>query len=154
MMIKDVSGVLEKHQTKKYNKRDLSKVKYIVVHHSATDFGSPMVFAKHHVQKKGWPGIGYHFVIDKDGTTFVTNPIDTLSYHVARNNTPCIGICLIGNFDKYEPTKEQLVSLDQIIYSLQTILPNLEVRGHRDFKSTSCPGKLLYAEIQKVYMED
>ena len=154
MMIKDVSGMLEKHQSKKYSKRDLSKVKYIVVHHSATDFGSPMVFAKHHVQNNGWPGIGYHFVIDKDGNIFATNPIDTLSYHVARNNTPCIGICLVGNFDKEEPGEKQLNSMALVIDCLQIIMPNLEVRGHRDFKSTSCPGKHLYAEIQKVYMED
>ena len=36
--------------------------KYIVIHHSATDSGSAASFDRSH-RKRGWDGLGYHFVI-------------------------------------------------------------------------------------------
>ena len=69
-----------------------------MIHHSATDDGSPEAYARYHVQTRGWPGIGYHFVIQKDGGIYQTNRLDTISYHVSGQNTNSIGICGTGKW--------------------------------------------------------
>ena len=139
------------HKTKRYTKRALSRVEYIVVHHSGTTSGSPKAFARYQINHNDWPGIGYHFVIDTDGSIYVTNPIDVLSYHVLRNNTKCIGICMVGNFNKTRPSVLQLNKMDELIGSIQMIMPDLYVKGHRDFKDTSCPGQHLYDYLTEMH---
>jgi N-acetylmuramoyl-L-alanine amidase len=54
------------------------KWKYIIIHHSATDAGNSMQFNKTHL-RRGWKGVGYHFIIDngtmgKDDGQIETGP--------------------------------------------------------------------------------
>jgi N-acetyl-anhydromuramyl-L-alanine amidase AmpD len=127
-----------------YRKRLLSKITGIVVHHSASDYGGATEIARFHTITRGWPGIGYHFVISPDGTINQTNNIDSVSYHVGNSNTPTIGICLIGNLSKHPPTAKQLESLKELIAHLKTLLKKeLTVKGHRDYNPTECPGKFM-----------
>ena len=131
-----------------YKKRKLTDVTGIVIHHSASDFGGPVDFANWHI-KRGWPGIGYHFVILTDGTVNQTNELDTISYHVKDKNTPNIGICLVGNLSHHPPTASQLSSLKQLINHINTAVGrNLVVRGHRDLQATECPGLLMKLPLQ------
>lgn len=90
-------------------------------------------------------GIGYHFVISPDGTIDQTNDLDTISYHVGGHyNTTNIGICLIGNLSKHPPTSQQKESLKFMITHLRGVVERkLSVRGHREFASTECPGKMM-----------
>jgi len=126
-----------------YLKRALSKIKYIVVHHAAADGFTAFDYALWHIQR-GWPGIGYHYVIEKNGTINQTNTLDTVSYHVKDNNTASIGISLSGNLSKQPPTKEQMDSLIKLIKSLKKQLGNhLIVKGHGELQATECPGKLV-----------
>ncbi|MBI2600039.1 N-acetylmuramoyl-L-alanine amidase, partial [Candidatus Daviesbacteria bacterium] len=49
--------------------RDLSQVNFLAIHHTAApDTQTPEEIANYHIQNNGWGGIGYHFVITKDGT--------------------------------------------------------------------------------------
>lgn len=141
MEIIDKVNRLPRHPTKKYATRELSELKYIVVHHSGTVSGTSESFAKYHIDTRDWPGIGYHYVIPKDGVIEKTNYNTTISYHVGEQNRESIGICLVGYFDIEEPTQEQYNSLAWLIKDLLKAYPILEVKGHRAFKSTSCPGK-------------
>jgi len=126
-----------------YKKRKLLDITGIVIHHSATDVGGPVDFAHWHI-KRGWPGIGYHFVILPDGTVNQTNELDTISYHVLNHNTPNIGICLVGNLSLHPPTAMQLSSLKELIAHVNTTVgKQLVVRGHRDLQATECPGLLM-----------
>lgn len=127
-----------------YSTRSLDKISQIVVHHSASTTHKAEDFARWHVQQRGWAGIGYHYIIEKDGTIIQGNPLENISYNVTNHNTKSIGICLSGNFDIEEPTTQQLNSLRKLINHLRNLLPQpLQVYGHRDFGSTSCPGKTL-----------
>ncbi len=148
-MIKIVQ-YLPKHKTKKYNKRELSQVDKITIHHSATKQGSPQAFGRYHVDTNGWPGIGYHLVIDKEGNSFQTNEFDTVSYHVAGHNTSAIGICLVGNFDEERPTEQQLASLERDICEIRELVgKELKVFGHKEFSPKTCPGKNFNLEYFK-----
>lgn len=123
-----------------YKKRRLTDITGIVIHHSASDVGGPREFANWHI-KRGWPGIGYHFVILPDGTVNQTNDLDTISYHVADHNTANIGICMVGNLSHHPATTQQMTSLKGLIAHLKKELgKDLIVKGHRDYNPTECPG--------------
>jgi N-acetylmuramoyl-L-alanine amidase len=78
LQIKNIIDTLAKHKAKTYKTRSTDKIKYIIVHHSATVQGSAESFANYHVKNNGWPGIGYHFVITKKGEIYQTNHIKTI----------------------------------------------------------------------------
>lgn len=133
---------LPRHAIKRYGKRRLSQIKYIVVHHSAAKGKNAQYYAAYHINKRGWPGIGYHFVIERDGTIKQTNLLTTVSYHVKGYNTASIGISLSGNFEEQKPTPAQLAALIHLIKTLKRkISPALQVKGHRELRPTLCPGK-------------
>lgn len=141
---------LPRSTVEEYPKRNLSQIERIVVHHAAVTGQTVEDYARYHVSTNGWPGIGYHFVIEKDGYITQGNPLENISYHVKRNyNTPSIGICLSGNFEIEHPTTEQMNALTWLIAHLREELPqDIEVYGHKDFRNTSCPGVNLYGLLQ------
>ncbi len=148
--VKDVSKKLTISKTKKYSRRELLDIDQIIIHHSATTSGTPASFAKWHVHERGWPGIGYHYVIQKDGTIYQTNDLDVVSYHTSGQNTRSIGICLTGNYDKQTPPAIQLQQCAQLITALDELLFNdLIIFGHRDFSTKTCPG----ANIDLTYLK-
>lgn len=139
--IKDIINSLKKSATLVYPTRALSQINKIIVHHSATTSGTAASYANYHVDTRGWPGVGYHFVVDQDGTINQTNYLTTISNHTSGQNTAGIGICLTGNFDTQQPFPAQMRSLNALIsYLKQTVAPNLQVYGHRDYSTKSCPG--------------
>jgi len=141
LQVNNIIDILPKNHSKHYGKRSLSAIKYLVIHHSAIDGFSPFDYARWHI-KRGWPGIGYHYVIDTDGKVDKTNELDTISYHVKGHNTASVGISMSGNLSKHPPTKAQLDSLVKLIKELKTQLgTRLMVKGHRELSSTQCPGK-------------
>jgi len=141
--VNNIIDILPKSNRKHYGKRKLSQIKYLVVHHSAIDGYGPFDYAKWHL-KRGWPGIGYHFVISADGKVSQTNELDTISYHVKNHNTASIGISLSGNLSKHQATKAQMDALVKLIKRLKKQLgPNVMVKGHRELQATECPGKLM-----------
>lgn len=50
--------------------------------------------------KNGWAGIGYHFVIRKDGTIERGRPLSVVGAHAQGDNLHTIGICMARNFEK------------------------------------------------------
>lgn len=85
------------HTSKKYRNRS-GRWSLVTIHHSLTREGSAKAFARYHVEHNGWPGIGYHYVVNKDGTVEWCWNHDVKSYHVGTHNNICVGVCLVGNF--------------------------------------------------------
>ena len=126
---------------------------WIVIHHSATATGGAAAFDKMH-RAKGWDELGYHFVIGNgtdtgDGQIEVGSrwPKQKWGAHAKtpdnRYNEHGIGICLVGNFDITRPTPRQMASLERLVsYLMKTYhVPADHILGHRDTKSTDCPGR-------------
>ncbi|OGK10591.1 MAG: hypothetical protein A2Y63_06690 [Candidatus Riflebacteria bacterium RBG_13_59_9] len=113
-----------------------------MVHHSGTRGGTPEDFARYHVYVNGWPGIGYHYVISREGTVYKTNALSTISYHARGANMESVGLCLVGNFNLDIPSGQQLDSLNSLLLILRHHLPRSRVVLHREVPSarTSCPG--------------
>lgn len=132
--------------------RDLSQVNYLAIHHSGgPDTETPENIANAHITNNGWGGIGYHFLIAKDGTVFYVGDIGTARANVANLNEQVIGICLVGNFTQGRlPSNEQLDSTHKLCEFFILNFPDLtgvkswdKVRGHNELpnQSTNCPGE-------------
>ena len=132
--------------------------KYIIIHHSATASGCAKTFDRAH-RDHGWDELGYHFVINngserKDGLIEV-GPRWTKQKHGAHCKTPDnefndfgIGICLVGDFSRGNPSKVQLASLRRLVNYLMTAcdIPAANVFTHCDAPGThtACPGRAFH----------
>lgn len=138
--------------------RDVSTITSISVHHDATprphDYDSVARYkqeAASHYLRLG-PGLQYHYKIDNVGQIFKIRPHDEWLYVVGSNeNISCLAICLDGYFHapyNEQPTREQYEALGQLLIDLCERHPEFpatypNVRPHRDYSSTACPGDLL-----------
>lgn len=144
MKIIDKRKSLTKHPSKTYRKRSLSAIKNIAIHHSATTSGSAEAFANYHVNELGWAGIGYHYVIDKDGTISWCHDLDVISYHVGNSNGGAIGICLVGDFRTEtlgKAQREATIKLTQMLMKDLGLSVN-DVLAHQEYPNYSwkqCP---------------
>lgn len=132
---------------------------YIVIHHSAGGRGDiPFLQQVHRQRQAGDPidAIPYHFVVGngkglKDGEVASDwrQRWHIWGAHVSgRNfdrNFRGLGICLIGNFEKYPPTQKQYAATVRLTKSLmeQYSIPASHVsgHGHTENESTKCPGR-------------
>lgn len=124
-------------------------IKYLVVHCSATrpdkDIGAKEIDYSHRVER-GWDGIGYHYVIRRNGEIEEGREEEAIGAHVHGHNMHSIGICLIGGYDKdgkaaAEYMSEQWRSLVALLTDLTQRYPDATVMGHRDFPGVNkaCP---------------
>lgn len=131
--------------------RTLNQVNFLAIHHSAApDTQTPDEIANFHINSNGWGGIGYHFVISKDGVVFYVGDISTARANVANMNEQVIGICLVGNFTSGRvPSDEQIDSTHELCDFFINNYPDLSnvnswdaLRGHKELpgQSTTCPG--------------
>lgn len=121
--------------------RQPTQIQRIVWHHSATDTGDAATFHQYHLSK-GWSGIGYHYVILKDGSVEAGRPLTAVGAHAYGYNKDSIGICLVGNFDEIVPSFNQLRAAASLSHYLEDQLGRtLKWSLHRDLCDTSCPGR-------------
>lgn len=132
----------------------------IVIHHigmaNNDDVSAETVHQWH--LNQGWSGIGYHFLIRKDGTIEQGRPLGAVGAHVYGENRHTVGINLAGNFEMGTPTEEQEASAALLIASLCTVYqldPQWQgtVKGHRDLNATACPGRYLYADLPDIVQQ-
>lgn len=141
VFVQNISGKLPKHPEKVYQSRSLLDIDQIVLHHSATLNGTALAFANFHIQERDWPGIGYHFVIAKNGEIEQVNELTTVSYHTQGQNLQAIGICLVGDYDKQTIPDAQLSCCVLLCRHLfQKLGRELIINGHNQYASKSCPG--------------
>jgi N-acetyl-anhydromuramyl-L-alanine amidase AmpD len=145
----------------------MRNIKYIILHHSATDYQSNKddidgkVIAKticdraQEKWKKEYPAYicDYHFIIGYTGEVFNGQPVEQPSWHCTnyQANLASIGICFLGNFENIEMPIEQFnagVKLTKTLIEEYNV-PLANVLRHRDVvsdithaaNSTQCPGK-------------
>ena len=118
----------------------------IIIHCTATIKGKDYTVAdidRWH-KAKGWKGIGYHFVIYRDGSIHVSRSKSETGAHCTGHNTISIGICYIGGLSKDgQPkdtrTPQQKDSLRSLIEQLQEEYPLATFHGHNEFTNKACP---------------
>lgn len=116
--------------------------KRIILHCSATTNGKSVSVEEirsWHLER-GFKDIGYHLVIDVDGTVGNGRGLNQEGAHCEGENYDSIGICLVGT-DRF--SKAQFVSLE---YKLKSIfltydIPKWAIYGHYQFPSAMKQGK-------------
>lgn len=116
----------------------------------ATESGDRRVaeIRRWHVQDNGWADIGYHWIIDRDGTAYRGRHIERTGAFEPRVNATAIGVCLIGGYgaaatDDFAThyTPDQDVALRALIETLQQEHPGArKITGHNDYSPKACPG--------------
>jgi uncharacterized protein with LGFP repeats len=155
-------------------------IKAVFVHHTATGNGytcaqAPSIIRgiyRYHARSRGWRDLGYNFLVDKCGNIYEgrAGGVSRAVYgaHTLGFNSHTMGIAVLGNYRKAEPSEEALEAVAELaawklgLYGADpagtTYLKSgggnrykkgKKVRfnvisGHRDGYATSCPGAKLY----------
>ena len=131
------------------------KIKEVIVHCSATrpnwmQGQSPQAkvdeIKRWHVEDNGWSDIGYHWIIDRDGSIVKGRPMEKMGAHTRGKNKDTLAICLIGGHggsasDELEDnfTFDQDCSLIAVMSGLVAEIGELKVSGHNEYASKACP---------------
>lgn len=117
-----------------------NKPEKIIFHHCARNIWSPEDINEYH-KERGFIGIGYHFYIRKDGSIYKGRSEDAIGAHTKGENNNSIGICLEGNFENEDITKEQIESLSNLSIYIINKYEIKDMKGHRSYAETLCPGE-------------
>ena len=107
---------------------------------------------------KGWSDIGYHYLIDRDGTVVTGRPLDRTGAHVKGHNTGTVGISLFGGFggsagDSFADnfTEDQERALLDLIAKLKADHPSItKISGHNQYAAKACPCFSVPAWLKKA----
>jgi len=146
----------------------MRSIKYIVIHHSAGGKAETVKTVDTFHRTKNWGTakepiyaqksalgwyVQYHYFIDRKGNFTQCKTSEEIGWHagVWEVNKTSIGICVSGNFNIEKPTETQLKTLKTILqYLMKKYSIKIEnVKFHRDFKKTDCPGKNMTIGIIK-----
>lgn len=95
-----------------------------------------------------WDDIGYHYLIDRNGTVVQGRPLEKAGAHTQGHNAKSIGISLFGghgsnatdSFDQHFTTEQDL-ALRNLISELEVRFPTIKkVSGHNEYANKACPG--------------
>ena len=101
--------------------------------------------------KMGLLGIGYHFIIERDGSPIETRERQLVGTHTPGHNMDSIGVCLVGgravdsgdHEDNF--TDGQIITLFQLVLTLRNqfgnipLLAHTEVQKYRNRNLPNCP---------------
>lgn len=129
----------------------------IIIHCSATHprwlAGRPLAdkvaeIKRWHVHERGWSTIGYHWIIDRDGSIAPGRAETITGAHTQGRNQGSIGICLLGGqganaHDAFGDhfTQAQDAALRELIEQIKARHPHIKrISGHNDHAARGCPG--------------
>jgi hypothetical protein len=143
----------------------MGRVWRLTVHHSAMYFrdSSPQSASvqiqqiqRQHMVGRGYGDIGYHYLIDPAGRIWEGRDVRWQGAHArGENNQGNIGVCVLGNFVRGSggqfPTESQTAALRTLMTQLMQkhSIPPEQIKSHRDFVVTECPGALLQAIVDR-----
>lgn len=134
-----------------YTSKRKSTVKLVIHHvgHLTRDVSAKEIHKWH--TDNGFGGIGYHFVIRKNGVIERGRGEDLIGAHCLNQNHDSIGICVVGDFNKQsEVPQAQLFSLKELVAMLCKKYPIKNIYGHRDLRATTCPGDAMYRQVKAI----
>ncbi len=142
----------------------MRKIKQIVVHHTAGHLTDTPAMVREWHKDKGFADFrgraGYHFFILADGTVAPERPLEEMGCHVRNFNANSIGICLMGNFNREQPTEAQVTSLVTLLIDMvkRFGLKYWNIYSHGDIKflfifnttATNCCGSSLIRMLPDI----
>lgn len=133
----------------------MRNIKEIIIHCSATSEGRDYTVAdidRWH-KARGWNGIGYHYVVYRDGSIHKGRSEEQIGAHCKGHNRNSIGICYIGGLAadgrtaKDTRTEAQRKAMLDLLGSLLIRYPHAPVHGHNEFANKACPSYDVQADL-------
>lgn len=125
--------------------KPLDPIKKLIIHHTHNPNLDLQSTHKLHIERFGWAGIGYNYIIEKDGRIYEGRGLK-VGAHAKGNNKDSIGIALVGNFDEDIPGDIQMKPLIELCidFMYEYDIEVNKVIGHRELDGVtkSCPGNL------------
>lgn len=136
----------------------LDPIKKIIIHHTHNPSLDLESTHKLHKERFKWAGIGYNYLIERDGRVFEGRGLK-VGAHAKGNNRDSIGIALVGNFDIDTPEHIQMKPLIDLCidFMYKYDIEVNKVIGHREIEGVtkSCPGDLFDMDkFRKVLLEE
>jgi N-acetylmuramoyl-L-alanine amidase len=134
--------------------RSLDPLDLIVIHHAASpnvecgvgrqhERNVVRAIERHHVQKNGWAGIGYSFLVFQSGNAYEGRGWQRVGAHTRGRNSTAYGICIVIDGTTVAPTEAALEACREIIEEgvrLGHVDPDYAVGWHALYGQTACPG--------------
>lgn len=125
----------------------MRKITKIIVHCSATPEGRDytVVDIDRWHRQRGWKGIGYHYIVYRNGSVHAGRDVAEIGAHCTGQNATSIGVCYIGGYaadgktPKDTRTPAQKAALRDLVELLKTEYPTATIHGHREFAHKACP---------------
>ncbi|XP_060557416.1 peptidoglycan-recognition protein SC2-like isoform X1 [Ruditapes philippinarum] len=147
-------------RTAKGTTRMTSTPTYVVIHHGGV--GSRCFkpeqckeivrnYQKYHMDTNEWDDIGYNFIVGEDGNVYEGRGWGLVGAHAPGFNSKSLGICVIGDFSKSVPNQAAQNAVKDLIscsVARKKLSSSYRLRGHRDVKTTACPGTSFYNVIR------
>ncbi len=132
----------------------------------------------YHMDANGWGDIGYHFLVDRFGRVWegragsMHQPV--IGAHAQGFNNGSVGVAVLGTFTGAAPSPPSVDGVAQVVgwtlgkagvdpmshttmtsagsdrYRAGRTVRFPTVAGHRDAKSTACPGRRLYDQLPQI----
>ena len=125
----------------------MRKIEKIIVHCTATPEGRDVTVEDidgwH--RARGFEGIGYHYVVYRDGTVHRGRPLERTGAHCRGQNARSIGVCYVGGLaaDGHTPadtrTPAQREALRGLVDELKRRFRGATVHSHYEFAAKACP---------------
>lgn len=131
-------SMLDEEVVSPFSFKPRALTKRIIVHesHTGPEVRRAVDYLRAQGRRNGLLEVGYHVVIERDGTWTTTRPLDRMGSHSAGANHDSIGVCLAGN-DDWSNVEEEGKELRGRIITLMAVhnylIPtygNLPVFGH------------------------
>ena len=132
------------------------------IHHAATPNNDSLTAEQRlrqiqsfHQNSNGWCDFAYQYAVSLDGRAWVGIGGGLRGTHVGGNNTGNIGVVLLGDFRDASPSDLQLCGAARILSHVHQTWPEVtldadDIKGHRDYRQTTCPGTNLYQRLPDV----
>lgn len=120
------------------------RIQLLAIHHSASGRATTLEQIRSWHELRGWSDVGYHFVIEGDGTLRPGRNPNEIGAHAKGHNMHSLGVCVVG--DNTQPSlawsEDQRQSLVDFVRWFRRFYPEADIMGHRDLKdaATLCPG--------------
>ncbi|KAJ6640683.1 Peptidoglycan recognition protein 1 [Pseudolycoriella hygida] len=132
-------------------------VKYVIIAHTDGNNCTNIyqckeiarLIQKYHMDVLGWDDIGLNFMVGGDGRVYEGCGYEE-GAHTLRYNFDSVCISLMGNFDAYEPTKQQLQTVQNFIkdgVKRSVIQRDYVLYAHGQLTGGASPGQHVYNKI-------
>ena len=135
----------------------MRKINEIIIHCTATHEGKEMSLKELHEQhvKRGFIGIGYHFVIHLDGTIESARPLYMMGAHCYGHNAHSIGITYVGGVTEKDKPKDTRTSAQRqqiwkLVLYLLRYFSSATIHGHYEYANKACPCFNVQKEWEEV----